>query len=95
MNAKTLKALKGSIRKWQRIVNGTGEDHGPDNCPLCKQFWHYDDYTDIISCGGCPVATHTGQYGCKDTPYDDFQEKATKSNATKELNFLKSLLPKK
>lgn len=39
MNSRTLKALKGSIRKWERICNGTGEDRGPRNCPLCELFF--------------------------------------------------------
>jgi hypothetical protein len=38
MDEKTLEALKGSIRKWEAIVDGTGEDDGADNCPLCHMF---------------------------------------------------------
>lgn len=99
MNAKTLKALKGSIAKWQAIVAGTGEDHGPDNCPLCQLF------NDLPhgGCGGCPVAERTGLDGCAGTPYqawdDLFGVKADtpelKKAARAELAFLKSLLPRK
>ena len=38
MNSKTLEALKGSIKKWQRIVSGTARDEGAINCPLCWKF---------------------------------------------------------
>jgi len=40
VDAKALEALKGSIKKWERIVEGTGVDEGADNCPLCELFWH-------------------------------------------------------
>jgi len=49
MDAKTLKALKGSIKKWEKIIAGTGVDKGGDNCPLCKACgWN---------CRDCPVMT--------------------------------------
>ena len=38
MNRKTLTALKGSIKKWEKIVAGTGSDNGYQNCPLCALF---------------------------------------------------------
>ena len=31
MDADTLRALRGSIEKWRRIVTGTGKDHGASN----------------------------------------------------------------
>lgn len=38
MEAETLIALQGSIAKWQAIVDGTGTEQGPANCPLCLKF---------------------------------------------------------
>lgn len=90
MNAKTLKALRGSIRKWERIVAGTGSDNGPHNCPLCRLFfWNRE------ACEGCPVAAKTGRAQCDGTPYRDYDWSGSKEDARRELNFLKSLLPKK
>ena len=95
MNRKTLTALKGSIRKWEKIVAGTGQNEGPNNCPLCALFFHND-------CRGCPVYEKTGMVGCLDTPYTEYArqevisgdpEKAIKQ-AERELAFLKRLLPK-
>ncbi len=102
MNARTLKALNGSIKKWEKIAAGTGLDKGPENCPLCKLFW-YGTY----DCEGCPVAARTGQGGCSGSPYDEWTDAteygdaskadtpALKAIARKELRFLRSLLPKK
>lgn len=94
MDARTLKALKGSIAKWEAIVAGTGTDEGPRNCPLCVEFW--GDY-----CKGCPVRDKTGHHGCIGTPYAEW-ERADVTAATTpalvalaqaELDFLRSLLP--
>ena len=102
MKPATLKALKGSIRKWERIVAGTGADNGWENCPLCKLHLDKD-------CNGCPVKAATGKACCWDTPYSDDWAKsvrrgrscwgfantlARKAAARKELAFLKRLLPK-
>jgi hypothetical protein len=107
MNAKTLKALKGSISKWQSIVNGTGEDKGPSNCPLCKLFF-LSRSMNAEGCSGCPVFSKTGLLECNGTPYKKwvlhnamapFPFKATNDKLRKlanaELEFLKSLLPNK
>ena len=95
----TLEALKGSIAKWEAIVAGTGEDHGIDNCHLCKKFYYYD-------CEDCPVAIASGASRCCGTPYEDWDEivdsryfprkvrgPSSKAVAQAELDFLKSLLP--
>lgn len=29
-------ALEGSIKKWERIVDGSGADHGGADCALCQ-----------------------------------------------------------
>jgi hypothetical protein len=95
MDAKTLEALRGSIKKWEGIVAGTTMDLGPANCPLCQRFIDNDD------CAGCPVAFRTGQDSCAGSPYDEWTaaEEANDSvrlarAAQAELDFLKSLLPK-
>jgi hypothetical protein len=95
----TLKALRGSIRKWQRIAAGTTMDRGTKNCPLCKEF--FDDAT--YECGGCPVAKKTGLSMCRGTPYIPYNNvvgqyerartKEGKGLALAEVKFLKSLLP--
>ena len=102
MEPKILTALKGSIDKWQKIIDGKGEDRGGDDCSLCR------DIED--SCDGCPVKKKTGYSQCHGSPYWDwFNHHLTRhegyfqrSNrcsickrlAQKELDFLKSLLPK-
>lgn len=70
MNPETLEALKGSIQKWQTIVDGTGADKGGFNCPLCKSF--------RIECRDalgrkCPVAIAANNINCLDTPYVAFE----------------------
>lgn len=103
MKAKTLKALKGSIKKWEAIVARTGVDRGGKNCPLCREF---------PSCEGCPVMRATGQEQCFGTPYYGWKyaaqnvsdlrgyalanrSTASQRYAEKMLEFLKALLPKR
>ena len=108
MHINTLKALNGSIEKWEKIVSGKGIDLGQDNCSLCKLFWRMDG-----ACGHCPVAEKTGQDGCLGTSYFDYShlsrkasrmtEGSVRDNVLREaefhamemVKFLKSLLPKK
>ena len=66
MDKKAVKALRGSIKKWERIVLGTGEDLGHDNCPLCKEYCRES------GCDGCPVAEDTGERFCDGSPYEDW-----------------------
>jgi hypothetical protein len=104
MDQRTLKALHGSIKKWEAIVAGTGVDDGIHNCPLCVLFWRNN-------CAGCPVAESSNDISCNNTPYKTawtqavdpygsvvlpFSAKTTqqKAAAKEELSFLKSLLPK-
>ena len=102
LDRKTLAALNGSIRKWEKIVAGTGVDKGWANCPLCKLF--IED-----NCIECPVMEKSGQPFCKNTPHEkwvelfDYYERrkdgradttARKTAARKEFAFLKRLLPK-
>lgn len=96
MDAKTRKALEGSIEKWQKIVAGTGIDEGARNCPLCAMFYN-------LGCHGCPVRECSGRPFCFDTPHDAYVnaiEYGTRSPealraAQAELDFLISLRPKK
>ncbi len=79
MNAKTLKATKGSVRKWERLARGEGLDRANANCPLCKLF-----YGDPISpspgdCAGCPVMEKTGKQYCVDTPYASWIDRVSTS----------------
>ncbi len=97
MTPGTLKALKGSILKWEKIVLGTGEDHGHKNCPLCQKFNKKAD------CHGCPVMDFTGFAHCEDTPYEAWEDatglSAKPQNAEQRqlaydmLEFLRGLLP--
>lgn len=109
MNKATLKALKGSVAKWEAIVAGTGEDQGNINCPLCQKF--NNDKTPMdTECDGCPVSEATGRRFCGGTPYSRWVEHrmivhdldtangsvkcaVCASIAQKELDYLKSLLP--
>lgn len=106
MDAETLEALKGSIRKWEAIAEGTGKDQGPYNCPLCLKFNSGVDGNEKISdsCLGCPVREKTGFRFCAGSPYASYEEAeeleddaemavALSSAAKAELAFLRSLLP--
>jgi hypothetical protein len=105
MNRQTLKALKGSIKKWELIVRGESVDKGIRNCPLCELFWKKD-------CKGCPVSDKTGDVYCNGSPYSRWEKcsdllrnaealnwecavggSKSRRIAKAELKFLKSLLP--
>jgi hypothetical protein len=90
MTPDTLKALRGSIAKWRAIVDGTGTDRGPQNCPLCQMFIKQD-------CEGCPVNEKTGKQDCHEIPYDVYvdndEQDIIDQAAADELAFLISLLP--
>jgi hypothetical protein len=96
-------ALQASIAKWEFITlhlkNGVEirGDGGKSTCGLCGLYWESTLQGDI-KCDGCPVA-EAGHTGCKNTPYDEFDE-WTESDApesegleiaNKEIAFLKSL----
>jgi hypothetical protein len=102
MDALTLKALRGSIAKWEAIVAGTGDDKGHLNCSLCQIFHTlYRDDADSASCSGCPVFERTGETFCDGTPYGDYINAFDLGAgpgeidrlAQAELDFLRSLLP--
>ncbi|MCK5600996.1 hypothetical protein KAR91_03945 [Candidatus Pacearchaeota archaeon] len=101
MDRRTLTALKGSIHKWQRIIDDRrATDNGAENCTLCKTF---------VYCSSCPVGD------CDKSPYAEWAEHHREVHnhywndgpkrrhkdcpkcielATKERDFLISLLPK-
>jgi hypothetical protein len=96
MDKHTLRALQGSIEKWEAIVAGAGKDEGMENCPLCQRFCSDDLSVSDGACGGCPVMEKTGKRLCWDTPYGEYSIGATRGTveaAQAELDFLRSLLP--
>ncbi len=106
MNKETLEALKGSIEKWRKIRFEGEIDQGSDNCPLCQLLRFNDDGMNPESCRKCPVYQKTKRPFCEGSPYDtwcdlcDVDELSQantppkKRQATLEIKFLKSLLPK-
>ena len=66
MSPEVLAALRGSIEKWQGIVDGTVEDRGPMNCPLCLMFNPsvIQGADRAAGCAGCPVKLKTGHDFC-------------------------------
>ena len=102
MDERTLTALQGSIAKWQAIVDGTGEDGGWKNCPLCAEFSNPETPADQ-ECNGCPVYEETGEPWCSASPYRAWEryvgmhhkvfDDRSRELAQAELDFLKSLLP--
>lgn len=78
-------ALALSEAKWEVIAEkAVIEDGGRTTCGLCMLY--YDD-----NCGGCPIAEYTHTEYCHDTPYYEWIENKTKSNAKKELRFIRKV----
>jgi hypothetical protein len=104
MDNKTLVALKGSVEKWQKIVDRSGIDYYADNCPLCTLF-----NLPGMRCKDCPVRDKTKLHACGKTPYSEWSNHHRREHpycsprkiqcttceqlAREELEFLKSLLP--
>lgn len=109
MNRESLKALRGSIKKWEAVAAGKGYEAARSNCNLCKA--HPD-------CEGCPVALKVNTDCCSRTPYIAWWKHQSRVHgpisfdpeerrrihpgckecvrlAKAEVSFLKSLLPKK
>lgn len=103
MKRETLKALKGSIEKWEDIINEGNVDLGGSNCPLCN--------IGKGDCAHCPVFEETREPECWGTPYEKWMRHQDKIHhkwavslkieckicerfAKQEVEFLKSLLPK-
>ena len=66
------RAFKGSIEKWEKIVEGTGLDLASGNCPLCQK---------TNGCSNCPIGGEDG-FNCDSTPYE------TWINHFKKVHFL-------
>lgn len=62
-DSETLVAMRGSVAKWEGIVNDGQNDGGADDCPLCDLFI-------CGSCNGCPVADESGSKNCYSTPHE-------------------------
>lgn len=71
-------ALRGSVEKWDRIIDGKSDDMGTSNCPLCRKF--HSRYNHKNECEGCPVHTKTGLTNCEGTPYPKFREHVVKKH---------------
>lgn len=107
MTPKMLKALKGSIEKWHKIVHHGGEDYGIDNCSLCQAC--IEEAPWIPNCTICPVGQYTGDDDCYGSPYEAWSKAEYEGGfhfdrtitgrkngyalALKELEFLVTLLP--
>ena len=65
-------SLEDSIAKWRYLLRLTHDDRLVNDgscftCSLCTRYlftW--------TSCVGCPIAEHTGQSNCFNTPYEDY-----------------------
>lgn len=102
MTPEAAAALEASIEKWERNARVDHPDDvklGLTTCPLCRLFWGDD-------CESCPIAAHTGQIFCEDTPYEradiaagrwedcpdsEALREAFREAAEEEVAFLKSL----
>jgi hypothetical protein len=96
MDERSLTALQKSIRHWERNAAGSFDGIGTYACALCELF-----YSDL--CFDCPVYEKTGQSACVGTPLTGVNEAFEihgpqsdefRAAAQKEIDFLKSLLPK-
>jgi hypothetical protein len=101
MKDETLTALKASIAHWQNNVDDPENSSiNAKDCALCMRF--IDGCTKKSSTGieQCPVAIKSRCNGCCNTPYEyiernksDLSTEDFVTEAQKELDFLKSLLP--
>ena len=106
MNTRTLRALEDSIKHWEdNVLSAKASEYfrlGANVCPLCRLF----NIDREMACEGCPVKDQTGEAFCRETPYAAVYNArsrfypGSKPNqdlidaCEKELDFLKSLLPK-
>jgi hypothetical protein len=106
MDARTLTALKASIKHWEENVAAETPDEASTraiDCALCNEF-------DWDACVGCPVMERAGVRLCRRTPYprafdahavwqwnpnSESHKLVWRKAAQAELDFLKSLLPAK
>jgi len=107
MDAIAEKALDKSIEKWEKIVDGTGVDDGINNCALCVQYQDFFcegcpvyEKTEITGCKNTPYTEWESHWENNHLKgFDFFPRKIMcdecKKLAQKELDFLRSLKPKK
>ena len=66
-----IRALKRSIKKWERILAGKEGDHAYHNCACCKLYIHR-------VCSNCPIKIITGDRNCTNTAWDKWAYHITK-----------------
>ena len=71
ISAAEMEALKGSIAKWQGIVDGKVKDHACSNCPLCQVAFEIAS-PEIDQCFVCILHRDCNSEGCSNTPYIEF-----------------------
>lgn len=107
VSKKGKQALSVSIRKWERVVkawekcgpDGTIDPDkdgiGSDGCGLCTQYRvGVDPSCWAVFCDGCPVRLDTGEMGCINTPYDEYEDSSrffNQGGAQAELDYLRDL----
>ena len=86
------KALKGSIKAWEKRAAGEYKASTIDNCPLCMLHLMRPSG----NCVQCPVMAWTGKSFCGGTPVQDYHvpwsDRDNIQFAKKEVTFLKDLL---
>ena len=71
MDARTLKALKASIEKWEGNARAESPElylTSPKDCPLCQLFFANG------ACKGCPIMSRSGYTCCAETPYENAED---------------------
>jgi len=60
-----------SMRKWEKVIDGTGTDRGRNDCPLCIRYCNVSEgmVTKETACFGCPVKLTSKLQFCNNTPY--------------------------
>ena len=64
MNKTQTKALKASIKHWERMRDDPEckEEPYSEDCPCCQEYTS-------MRCEGCPISEAVDSYGCDNTPY--------------------------
>jgi hypothetical protein len=98
---KQKRGLRGSIRKWKRVVKEGVNGNGlcSSDCTLCKLYQRYQHKTDKKpTCRGCPIRVVTGKDLCHRSPYRIYAEyyeaypELRQDLAKAELQFLQAIL---
>ena len=66
-----LKAIDGSIDKWEGIVYHNNKELGAFDCPLCTIF-NSPSLGSSVNCIGCPICKHKKYQYCQNTPYSRY-----------------------